>query len=86
MTVELLSANHGAAHAATMAARANRSGRGFCSGVYPITPSTECGELYQQSYAQGELNVWGNSKIASFSGWLRKAAGLLKTLAPSRSA
>ena len=31
---------------------------------YPITPSTECGELYQQSYAQGELNVWGNSKIA----------------------
>ena len=31
---------------------------------YPITPSTECGELYQQSYAQGELNVWGQSKIA----------------------
>jgi pyruvate-ferredoxin/flavodoxin oxidoreductase len=31
---------------------------------YPITPSTEGGELYQQSYAQGELNVWGQSKIA----------------------
>ncbi|HTI99383.1 MAG TPA: 2-oxoacid:acceptor oxidoreductase family protein [Dongiaceae bacterium] len=31
---------------------------------YPITPSTEGGELYQQSYAQGELNVWGASKIA----------------------
>jgi len=35
MTVELLSANHGAALAATLAARANRKGRGFCSGVYP---------------------------------------------------
>ena len=31
---------------------------------YPITPSTEGGELYQQSYAQGELNVWGRQKIA----------------------
>ena len=31
---------------------------------YPITPSTEGGELYQQSYAQGELNVWGQQKVA----------------------
>src|SRR5882757_1354915 len=31
---------------------------------YPITPSTEGGEIYQQSYAQGELNVWGAQKIA----------------------
>jgi pyruvate-ferredoxin/flavodoxin oxidoreductase len=31
---------------------------------YPITPSTEGGELYQQSYAQGELNVFGQPKIA----------------------
>ena len=31
---------------------------------YPITPSTEGGELYQQSYAQGELNVFGHQKIA----------------------
>src|SRR6202142_1238714 len=31
---------------------------------YPITPSTEGGEIYQQSYAQGELNVWGVQKIA----------------------
>lgn len=31
---------------------------------FPITPSTEGGELYQQSYAQGELNVWGQPKIA----------------------
>ena len=33
----------------------------------------------------GAMNC-GNSRIASFSGWLRSAAGLLKTLAPSRSA
>lgn len=31
---------------------------------YPITPSTEGGELYQLSYAMGELDVWGNQKIA----------------------
>jgi len=45
MHSELISANHAAAMGATLAARANRSGRGFCSGVYPITPSTECMEL-----------------------------------------
>jgi pyruvate-ferredoxin/flavodoxin oxidoreductase len=28
---------------------------------YPITPSTELGELYQQSYAEGRLNVFGGS-------------------------
>ncbi len=31
---------------------------------YPITPSTEGGELYQQAYAEGRLDVWGNQKIA----------------------
>ena len=31
---------------------------------YPITPSTEGGELYQASFAAGELDVWGNQKIA----------------------
>src|SRR3569833_2587397 len=31
---------------------------------YPITPSTEGGEIYQGAYAQGELNVWGQQKIA----------------------
>src|SRR5678810_524625 len=31
---------------------------------YPITPSTEGGEIYQGSYAQGELNVFGQQKIA----------------------
>ena len=31
---------------------------------YPITPSTEGGEIYQGSYAAGELDVWGHQKIA----------------------
>ena len=31
---------------------------------YPITPSTEGGEIYQQAFAQGKLDVWGNQKIA----------------------
>lgn len=31
---------------------------------YPITPSTEMGELFEQSVAKGELNVFGASKIA----------------------
>src|SRR5205809_7744974 len=31
---------------------------------YPITPSTEGGEIYQQSYAQRELNVFGHQKFA----------------------
>ena len=31
---------------------------------YPITPSTEMGELYQLSYAEGNLNVFGGSKLA----------------------
>lgn len=44
MGVELISANHAAALAATLAGRANRNGRGFCSGVYPITPATDCME------------------------------------------
>jgi pyruvate/2-oxoacid:ferredoxin oxidoreductase alpha subunit len=44
MGVELISANHAAALAATLAGRANRHGRGFCSGVYPITPATDCME------------------------------------------
>ncbi len=31
---------------------------------YPITPSTEGGELYQGAFADGKLDVWGNQKIA----------------------
>lgn len=44
MGMQLISANHAAALAATLAGRANRNGRGFCCGVYPITPATDCME------------------------------------------
>ncbi|RMH05020.1 MAG: pyruvate ferredoxin oxidoreductase [Planctomycetota bacterium] len=56
MTVELLSANHAAARAAALAGRANRAGRGFGGGVYPITPQTECIELLcRQEFEKGEI-------------------------------
>jgi pyruvate/2-oxoacid:ferredoxin oxidoreductase alpha subunit len=42
MSLQLISANHASAAAVTLAARANRQARGFCGGVYPITPQTEC--------------------------------------------
>ncbi len=31
---------------------------------YPITPSTEGGEIYQQSVAEGKLNIFGRQKLA----------------------
>jgi pyruvate-ferredoxin/flavodoxin oxidoreductase len=31
---------------------------------YPITPSTEGGELFQQAFAEGRLNVFGRSTLA----------------------
>jgi len=31
---------------------------------YPITPSTEGGELYQQAFAEGHLNVFGRNTLA----------------------
>ena len=33
-------------------------------GFFPITPSTEMGELYQQYFAEGKLNVFGGSTLA----------------------
>ena len=46
MTRSFVTANHAAALATLVARRAaNRTARGFGSGVYPITPQTECIEL-----------------------------------------
>jgi pyruvate/2-oxoacid:ferredoxin oxidoreductase alpha subunit len=56
MGVELISANHAAGLAATLAGRANRHGRGFCCGVYPITPATDCMEyLCAQTIAKSKI-------------------------------
>ncbi len=56
MTRELLSANHAAATAVILAGEANRKGRGFGGGVYPITPQTECIErICAHRFAKGEV-------------------------------
>jgi pyruvate/2-oxoacid:ferredoxin oxidoreductase alpha subunit len=56
MSLQLISANHASAAAATLAARANRTGRGFVSGVYPITPQTECIEhLCEEEIEKGSV-------------------------------
>ena len=56
MSTELVTANHATAMAATLAARANRVGRGFGSGVYPITPQTESIELLcKQTIEKGHV-------------------------------
>src|SRR5512138_779009 len=54
--IQLISANHATAAAVTLAARANRKGRGFASGVYPITPQTECIErLCTETIEKGSI-------------------------------
>ena len=56
MTTELVSANHATALATALAARANRKARGFGSGVYPITPQTECIEkLCEETIEKGHV-------------------------------
>ena len=56
MSMELLSANHAAATATILAGEANRNARGFGSGVYPITPQTECIEkLCSHEFTKGEV-------------------------------
>ena len=56
MTVQLLTANHASATAATLAGRANRNARGFGGGLYPITPQSESIEfLCKQEFEKGSL-------------------------------
>ena len=56
MSTQLITANHASALAATLAGRANRFGRGFGGGVYPITPQTECIEfLCKQTFDKGAV-------------------------------
>lgn len=56
MSRQLVSANHAAGKAATLAGRANRTAKGFGAGVYPITPQTECIEfLCKQEFDKGHV-------------------------------
>ena len=41
MTMQLVTGNHAAGHAMSLAGEANRTARGAVCGIYPITPQTE---------------------------------------------
>lgn len=41
MPLEIVTGNHAAGHALSVAGEANRTGRGAACGIYPITPQTE---------------------------------------------
>jgi pyruvate/2-oxoacid:ferredoxin oxidoreductase alpha subunit len=85
MSIQLLGGNHAAALAATLAARANRAGRGFCSGVYPITPSTECMELLcSQEIEKGEV-VRVESEHSAMAVCIGAAASGARTFTASSS-
>lgn len=81
----LISANHAAALAATLAGRANRAARGFCSGVYPITPATECMELLcNQEIEKGEV-VRVESEHSAMAVCIGAAASGARTFTTSSS-
>ncbi|WP_242392368.1 hypothetical protein [Anaeromyxobacter oryzisoli] len=85
MAGRLISANHAAALAATLAGRANRTARGFCSGVYPITPSTECMELLcNQEFEKGEV-VRVESEHSAMAVCIGAAASGARTFTTSSS-
>src|SRR5258705_779811 len=44
---------------------------------YPITPSTEGGELYQQAFSEGKLNAFGGNTIAVEAAGEHSAQGAL---------
>ena len=41
MPLELITGNHAAGYALSLAGEANRNARGTACGIYPITPQTE---------------------------------------------
>jgi pyruvate/2-oxoacid:ferredoxin oxidoreductase alpha subunit len=45
MPVQVITGNHAAGHALSLAAEANRNARGAACGIYPITPQSEIVEL-----------------------------------------
>jgi len=85
MTQQLISANHAAAMAATLAARANRGARGFGAGVYPITPQTECIELLcKQDIEKGHV-VRVESEHSAMAACIGFALGGARTFTASSS-
>jgi len=85
MSMEFISANHAAAMAATLAGRANRTGRGFGGGIYPITPQTECIEfLCKQEIEKGHL-VRVESEHSAMAVCIGAALGGSRTFTASSS-
>ena len=85
MPGQLISANHAAALAAALAGRANRTGRGFCSGVYPITPSTECMELLCNQEIEKGVVVRVESEHSAMAVCIGAAASGARTFTTSSS-
>ena len=85
MTVELISANHATATAVTLAARANRTARGFGSGVYPITPQTECIELLCRQEIEKGAVVRVESEHSAMAVCIGFALGGARTFTASSS-
>src|SRR5512133_3643673 len=81
MTAQLISATH----AAALAGRANRTGRGFCSGLYPITPSTECMELLSNQEIEKGSVVRVESEHSAMAVCIGGAAGGARTFTTSSS-
>ena len=48
MSVEVITGNHAAGYALSVAGEANRSARGVACGIYPVTPQTEIVEYVAQ--------------------------------------
>ncbi|MBW2282675.1 MAG: pyruvate ferredoxin oxidoreductase [Deltaproteobacteria bacterium] len=85
MSVDLISANHAAAKAAALAGRANREGRGFSGGVYPITPQTECIEqLCRERFDKGYF-VRVESEHSAMAVCIGAALGGARTFTASSS-
>jgi pyruvate/2-oxoacid:ferredoxin oxidoreductase alpha subunit len=85
MSMEFISANHAAGIAAALAGRANRSARGFGSGVYPITPQTECIELLcNQEIEKGHV-VRVESEHSAMAACIGFALGGARTFTASSS-
>lgn len=85
MPVQLLSANHAAATAAAMAGRANRVARGFCSGLYPITPSSECMEMMTSQEIEKGRVVRVESEHSSMGVCIGAAASGARTFTTTAS-
>ena len=56
MAVEVVTGNHAAGYALSVAGEANRKARGMCAGVYPITPQTEIIEFASKfKFSKGRI-------------------------------